>query len=44
LWRAVPWAIAIIRWCWLPLRLTSKQALCASARVNSRPVTAHLGA
>jgi hypothetical protein len=32
LWRAMPWAIAIIRWCWLPLRLTSKQALCASAK------------
>jgi hypothetical protein len=43
LWRAAPWAIAIIRWRWLPLRLTSKQASCASARVNSRLVTAHLG-
>jgi hypothetical protein len=44
LWRAVPRVIAIIRWRWLPLCLTSKQALCESARVNSCLVTAHLGA
>jgi hypothetical protein len=43
-WRAVPQAIANIRWRWLPLCLTNKQALCASARVNSRLVTAHLEA
>jgi hypothetical protein len=39
-----PRAIAIIRWRWPPLCLTSKQALYAGARVNSRLVTAHFGA
>jgi hypothetical protein len=42
LWRAMLRAIAIIRWCWLLLYLTSKQALCTSVRVNSHLVTAHL--
>ena len=37
----VPWAIAIIRWRWPLLCLTSKQALYAGARVNSLLVTAH---
>ena len=44
LWRAVPLAIAIIRWRWPLLCLTSKQALYAGARVNSCLVTAHLRA
>ena len=44
LWRAMLRAIAIIRWRWPPLCLTSKQALYAGARVNSRLVTAHLRA
>jgi hypothetical protein len=34
-------AIAIIRWPWPPLCLTSKQALYTGARVNSLLVTAH---
>jgi hypothetical protein len=38
-----PRAIAIIRWRLPPLCLTSKQALYAGARVNSRLVTPHLG-
>ena len=36
-------AIAIIRWRWPPLCLTSKQALYAGARVNSLLVTPILG-
>jgi hypothetical protein len=37
-------AIAIIRWRWPPLCLTSKQALYEGVRVNSLLVTPHLGA
>jgi hypothetical protein len=37
----VPQAIAIIRWRWPLLCLTSKQALYAGARMNSLLVTAH---
>jgi hypothetical protein len=44
LWRAVPWAIAIIRWHWPPLCLTSKQALYTGVRVNSLLVTPIIGA
>ena len=42
-WRAVPRAIAIIRWRWPPLCLTSKQALYTGARVNLLLVTPILG-
>ena len=38
-----PRAIAIIRWCWPPLCLTSKQALYAGVRVNSLLFTPILG-
>jgi hypothetical protein len=43
MWRAMPRAIAIIRWRWPLLCLTSKQALYAGARVNSLLVTPILG-
>ena len=38
-----PCTIAITRWHWLPQCLTSKQAMCAGAGVNSCQVTAHPG-
>jgi hypothetical protein len=45
MWRALLLqAIAIIRWHWPPLCLTSKQALYAGARVNLLLVTPILGA